>query len=100
MKIEKLEFYCDKCGKKLKTFSNNCCIVTEISKGNGGPWQRLKLKIENHHGMHNDGHSEDAALCKKCVLQILTDAKKRVLKGERVTAGEGQIGQLGFDQTL
>lgn len=45
------------------------------------------MKVEYSHGVHNDGETEDAALCKPCAVKLLTNALKRVKAGERATKG-------------
>ncbi len=80
---------CDLCGKPLKTHQNELDIVTEIQEEN--PWSRIHVKINNQHGFHNDYKTEPAELCKNCTVKLLTDALKRVKKGERATAGSQSI---------
>ena len=101
MKHTKEEYFCDRCGEKLKTHSNNICIVTEKDRsgvGSGGFWERFKVKIEFHHGLHNDGKKRDADLCKSCAEDLLNNALIRIKKGERISKGEQTSDQLGFNQ--
>ena len=85
MKTEHTTYSCEKCGKKLKAYQNSIDIVTSLRED--GYWSRLHVKIEHIHGVHNDATTEAADLCKLCTIQLLTDALKRIRKGERATAG-------------
>ena len=77
-------YTCDKCGKKLKTCNN---VMAIVSDGMSAYWRRLRVQVIHCHGMHNDGTEEQAELCKSCAVELLTDALKRVRKGERASAG-------------
>jgi hypothetical protein len=83
-------YYCDNCHKKLTTCDNTLCISTEKDSF-GHSWSRLKVKIQNHHGYHNDGKVDDAELCQKCAIDILADALKKVKAGIRATIGTESI---------
>lgn len=85
MKVETITYVCDLCGKKLKYGDNRLNIRTPVREEN--PWSDLHVKIIHRHGYHNDVDQEDAELCKSCATKILGDAKKRVEKGERASAG-------------
>lgn len=76
---------CDNCGKKLPTCQNNVEIVT--SKSESSFWRRLHICIKLHSGVHNDGYTKDADICKDCAIKLLGDAIVRIRKGERLTAG-------------
>lgn len=91
MKHTTENYNCDKCGANLKTSRNALNIVTTLSDSLF--WSRLHVKIKLHSGMHNDGKWEDADLCKKCAIELLSDALKRVRKGERATAGAEEVEQ-------
>jgi hypothetical protein len=95
MEIKSTTYACDKCGKKLPSSSNSLNIVTELIEG-GQWWSRLHVYIVNRHGLHNDATENDADLCKKCAIEILTDALERVKKGERATAGTETSDQKGW----
>lgn len=93
---ERVEYSCDKCGKRLKTCDNSLNIRTELSgyDTNGSSyWSRLHVEIIHRHGMHNDGTDEQADLCKTCAVALLTDALRRVKAGERASAGTEAIEQ-------
>jgi len=95
--IHKIEEYtCDNCGKDLPTCDNNMEIVTSKSEHNIG-WSRLHVVIQHHHGSHNDGDIENADLCQKCAVKLLTDALRRVKNGERTTAGVGSSDQGSWE---
>ncbi len=79
-------YYCDNCNKNLPTCDNSLTISTTKSDSNIG-WSRLHIKIEHHHGSHNDEQIEDADLCQACTLALLKDALNRVKAGERVSEG-------------
>lgn len=49
------------------------------------------MKIEYHHGCHNNGEIKDAELCQACAIKLLQDALKRVQAGERATMGTQSI---------
>ncbi len=85
MTSQTTSYHCDKCGKKLRTCDNSLEIVTSVSESLC--WSRLSVKIEYSHGVHNDGTTEQADLCKPCAVALLADALKRVKSGERMTAG-------------
>ena len=93
-KSETTTYHCDKCGKTLKTCDNDMDICTSISESSY--WRRLHVKIEHAHGMHNDGTTEQADLCKPCAVALLADALKRVKAGERATAGTQDIDQQNW----
>ena len=94
MKTEQVTYSCDKCGKKLKTSNNTLDIKTSLSED--GYWARLHVRIIHIHGMHNDGTTEEAELCKSCASGLLEDALKRVRKGERASAGTEEVEQCGW----
>lgn len=96
MNTKETKYYCDKCRAKLPTYANAVKIQTRVDKGMA--WSRLLVTIEHHHGVHNDGKTEKADLCKKCTLMLLGDALARVRQGERVSAGVDAIGMLKFNQ--
>lgn len=79
------EYTCDNCGRGLQTCNNSLDIVT--SKNENNPWSRLHVKIEHHHGFHNDSEMDPADLCQKCAIKLLTDALQRIKNGERATKG-------------
>ena len=85
-KIESTTYHCDNCGRELNTYKNSLAIVTQLDDSNIG-WRRLRVRIEHHHGSHNDGTKEDADLCQECAITLLTDALRRVKAGERATKG-------------
>jgi hypothetical protein len=87
-------YTCDKCGGKLSSDSN-VIIQTTICE-DWYSWSRLKVTIEHHYGMHNDGKTEPADLCKKCTVELLKDALKRVQEGERISAGIDGIEDVEF----
>jgi len=91
------KYTCDRCGKKLKTYSNHINIVTSNSEENTS-WSRLHVQINHRWGAHNDFEESDADLCKTCSVALLEDALKRVQKNERMSAGVETIDTLGFDQ--
>lgn len=97
-KNTKVEYFCEKCGKKLPTYSNHINICTPLTKEWDNPWSRLHITIEHHHGFHNDGKTEQADLCQKCVIFLLADALKRVRSGERVSKGVDSSDMLKFNQ--
>lgn len=70
----------------MKTCNNNLAIVTE-QESFGQTWSRIRVKIEHSHGIHNNGETKNADLCKKCAIFLLEDAINRIKKGERATAG-------------
>jgi protein-arginine kinase activator protein McsA len=80
------EYACDNCGKNLPTCNNSLEIVTSKSERSVG-WSRLHVVIQHRHGSHNDGETDNADLCKKCAVKLLTDALQRVKDGERTTKG-------------
>lgn len=80
------KYYCDLCSRKLPTFKNNLTIVTEKNSSSAF-WSRLSVKVDYCSGVHNDGTTRDAELCKPCAVRLLTDALKRVKAGERATKG-------------
>jgi hypothetical protein len=84
MKTEHVTYSCDKCSLPLKT-SGGLNIRTSLKED--GYWSRLHVRIEHRHGLHNNGKSEAAELCKGCTLDLLEDAVRRVRFGERVSAG-------------
>jgi len=94
-KSEVTSYHCDKCGKKLKTCDNELEIVTSLSES--AYWCRLHLTITHKHGMHNNGNTEPADLCKTCAVELLADALKRVRAGERVSAGVNHAEQEGWE---
>lgn len=92
-------YRCDNCGKSLKTHDNHVVIQTEkegYETTGSAYWSRIRVVIEHHHGVHNDGKKEKADLCKKCTIEILKDALARVRKGERMSKGIESIEKLGF----
>lgn len=95
MKVSVEEHYCDNCGKKV-SYDNQLDIVTSLNEGTY--WSRLHVKIKRRSGYHNDAKIEDAALCKKCAVKLLTDALKRVKAGERATAGTEASEQKGWNK--
>jgi len=76
---------------------NNMDIVTDLDEG-GSYWKRLHVQIKERHGVHNQAEEGDAELCQLCAITILTDALKRVKKGERTTAGAGHADQQGWNK--
>lgn len=90
MKHETVAYHCDKCGRHLPTSSNALDIVTEV-KGNY-VWERLHVTVNHRSGVHNDGTTRSADLCKECAIELLTDALTRIAAGERATAGTEAIG--------
>jgi hypothetical protein len=50
-------------------------------------WRRLHVKIELRSGVNNVANTDNADLCQDCAIVLLTDALKRVKKGERATKG-------------
>jgi hypothetical protein len=92
------EYCCDKCGKKLPTHGNQVAIQTDLTKEWDNPWSRLRVTIEHRHGMHNDGKTEVADLCKKCATDLLTNALKQVKSGVRMSAGIDSTEALKFNQ--
>lgn len=96
MKHTKEEYYCDRCGKKLKTWANAIDLVTSLRETQC--WARLHVVILHRHGMHNDATTERAELCKNCSVELLRDALNRALKGERASAGTEAVEELGWDQ--
>lgn len=88
-KNETVSYECDKCGKKLKGYNNALNIVTSLSEG--GYWSHLHVRILHRSGVHNDAKERDADLCKSCAVRMLTDAVARIRKGERCTAGAGEV---------
>jgi hypothetical protein len=78
-------YNCDKCNKKLKTYSNSIDIVTSLSEGSC--WERLHVRIQNNSGVHNNGKLREAELCKNCAILLLEDALKRIKNGERASEG-------------
>ena len=53
--------------------------------------RELHVKIEHHHGCHNDGETENADLCQECAIKLLTHALMEVKKGVRATIGTQSI---------
>lgn len=88
-------YHCDHCEKKLKYYSNSLDIMTTKRDGSIG-WSRLNVKVEHHHGSHNDEEVDQAELCKKCAIELLEDALKRVRKGERATKGTESSDEEGW----
>lgn len=82
---ETTTYYCDKCGKKLKTCNNEMTITTSLSENMC--WARLHLQIIHISGVHNNGETKQAELCKACAVALLEDALKRVRAGERSSKG-------------
>lgn len=89
MKSETIHYNCDNCDRTLKTGDNELNIMT--SKSESSYWKRLHLRILVKSGMNNDCTEEDADLCKKCAIDLLEDALRRVKSGERTTAGTASI---------
>jgi hypothetical protein len=92
-RIETTDYSCDNCGKKLLG-SRSLDITTSKSEEN--PWSRLHVRILHIQGYHNESTEEDADLCKKCAMALLSDALERVKKGERASAGTEEIEQSGW----
>ena len=84
------KYTCDHCGKALPTFKNNLDIAISKSESNIG-WSRLHIKIEHHHGSHNDGQRDDADVCQECAIKLLTNALEQVKKGVRATQSTESI---------
>lgn len=80
-----ITFSCDNCGKDLPTSKNQMNICT--SKSEDLFWRRLHVKIELRSGVNNVANTDNADLCQDCAIVLLTDALKRVKKGERATKG-------------
>jgi len=91
------EYNCDRCGKKLKTCNNDMDIVTK-KEVSGNWWERLHVQIIYHHGIHNDATREDADLCRDCAILLLQDAIKRIRKGERRSAGSGEVDEQKWEE--
>ena len=72
-------------------------IVTELSDKFASYWSRLRVQIIYAHGMHNDRDEKEAELCQTCAIDLLTDALKRIRKGERVTSGYEDINQSAWE---
>lgn len=85
MKIKETKFYCDRC-QIIVSSSSSLDIVTSLNEESIA-WSRLHVNIILRSGCHNDSTKEDADLCKRCVIDLLEDALKRVRTGERATAG-------------
>lgn len=92
---QETKYFCDNCGKSLKTCNNSINIVTQKDDSNTH-WSRLRVRIEYSHGCHNDGKTDDADLCQKCAILLLEDAFKRVKKGERASEGTESADQKEF----
>lgn len=90
-------YFCDKCGTALQGSSNHVVINTNV-RDLSPAWSRLRITIEHHHGSHNDGTTEPAALCHRCAVLLLTDALARVTAGERVSAGVDRVELLNFNE--
>lgn len=88
--IQLTKYHCDYCGKELPTFENSLNIHTSINESNIG-WSRLHVKIQNHHGSHNDGKTNDADLCQSCAIKLLSDALEKVKNGVRASKGTESI---------
>lgn len=86
---------CDNCEKQLTTHSNHVVIQTSKDENSYG-WRRLRVTVELHHGVHNDGTQELADLCQQCAIKLLEDALKRVRAGERSSAGVEEIEMCKF----
>lgn len=91
------KFACDKCKKKLKTCNNDCVIVTDIGPSGSRFWAILKISIDHVSGFNNDADHRKAELCKTCAIEMLKDAIKRIKAGERITKGEQESEQQGWD---
>lgn len=94
MKREVAAYSCDNCHRKLPR-NSNLDIVTSISEG--GVWSRLHVQIMRKHGIQNKFEIDQADLCRPCTIDLLSDALKRVRKGERATAGTESGDQVGWN---
>lgn len=87
--IKETKYYCDKCNETLNSYRNSLNIRTSLSEKSY--WKRLHIVIKHISGVHNDSETRDAELCKKCAIELLKDAIKRVISGERMSAGVENI---------
>lgn len=90
-----IEYYCEKCDKKLKTCKNNLDIVTKLNDSNF--WSRLHVNILKISGVNNESKTEKADLCKNCTIELLSNALHRVRNGERTTKGSESIEEEGWN---
>ena len=85
----------DSCGKKLPIHNSHLNIVTSISEHM--VWSRLHVQIVHRSGIHNDATTNDADVCQKCAIRLLTDLERVKKKGERATEGAESIDQEGWN---
>lgn len=101
-KTTETKYSCDRCGKRLPTFNNH--IVIQTNKNGDDDyrtyWERFRVTIEYHHGVHNNGERGPADLCQPCAVALLTDALKRVKDGERLSEGVESSHMLKFNEAF